>query len=193
MIHRVVRLLEGDAKEKNSDIYSVELILEMLEVTIAQGMSLPRSLVIVGTVIEGPIGLVLSDIGHGLSEGQEWNRVWKPYLNRHERKKLRRGKRVLQSTSSTRYDHDRSAQSMTYSAKCVLTVIHNVLEPAYKRGVSPILRIENAIEQFSNEEKRATLEASHELSVRILLPLGLCFLPGFIVLTVVPLISSFIG
>jgi len=71
--------------------------------------------------------------------------------------------------------------------------MHDVLEPAYKRGVSPSLRIENAIEQLRDNENIAVSYASHELAVGILLPLGLCFLPGFVLLTVIPLLSSWFG
>ncbi|MBS6347005.1 type II secretion system F family protein [Alloscardovia omnicolens] len=75
----------------------------------------------------------------------------------------------------------------------VLSIMHDVLEPAYKRGVSPSLRIENAIEQLRDNENIAVSYASHELAVGILLPLGLCFLPGFVLLTVIPLLSSWFG
>ncbi|WP_418969556.1 hypothetical protein [Alloscardovia omnicolens] len=75
----------------------------------------------------------------------------------------------------------------------LFAIVHDVLEPAYKRGVSPALRIENAIEQLKDNDNLALSYASHELAVGILLPLGLCFLPGFVLLTVIPLLSSWFG
>ena len=93
-----------------------------------------------------------------------------------------------------------SAQDWDYAWKpyltrgySVLSIMHDVLEPSYKRGVSPSLRIENAIEQLRDNENIAVSYASHELAVGILLPLGLCFLPGFVLLTVIPLLSSWFG
>ncbi len=139
--------------------YNAELILEMLEVTLQQGASLPRALWMVGQVLGDAHGAILMDIGTRLMFGQDWDKVWKAHLAVHPRLP-------------------------------VLGIIHKILEPSYKRGVSPQLRIEHAIEQLKDEQNQALLRASHELSIKILLPLGLCFLPGFIILTVVPLLSS---
>ena len=47
----------------------------------------------------------------------------------------------------------------------MLSIMHDVLEPAYKRGVSPSLRIENAIEQLRDNENIAVSYASHELGL----------------------------
>lgn len=161
---RLERLHQSKIKTFNSssvcdgieDDYSAQIILEMLEAAITQGASLPHALAIIGQSLQGEIGEILEDVGERLSNGEEWDRVWKTYRG-NER---------------------------------VLSVIHNVLEPAWKRGASPALRIESAIAQINAAEETSITTAAHELSVRILLPLGLCFLPGFIVIAVLPLMSS---
>ncbi|OZG53832.1 type II secretion protein F [Alloscardovia macacae] len=139
--------------------YSAELILEMLEVTLAKGVSLPRALSVLGSVLKSAEGECLCDVAERLSFGTSWDSAWK----------------------------DARAESD------LLGIVHDVLEPAYKRGASPTLRIENAIEQLQDIENYALSSATHELSVRILMPLGLCFLPGFVALTVVPLLSAWFG
>ncbi|WP_165496208.1 type II secretion system F family protein [Alloscardovia theropitheci] len=172
MLFRVRRSLELNANESRlhithitdeqfpSHVYSAELVLEMLEATISQGASLPRALELVGSVMCTCEGKALQTIGQQLSQGQNWDRVWKGYVQE------------------------------PYS---VVGVVHNVLEPVYKRGTSASLRIENAIEDLKNRSNQSINNAAHELAVRILIPLGLCFLPGFIILTVVPLIASLLG
>lgn len=161
--YRITRLLSGSAhprdQPENAVHYSAELILEMLEVTISQGLSLPRALHVLASVLQSVQGEHLEGVAQQLESGVSWDSAWK--------------EAVLCSD--------------------VLSILHDVLEPAYKRGASPILRIENAIEQLHDGENFALSAATHELSVRILMPLGLCFLPGFVALTVVPLLSAWFG
>ncbi|MFD0704362.1 hypothetical protein ACFQY8_01155 [Alloscardovia venturai] len=151
--------LQSMFPDRSQTSYSAELILEMIEVSINRGSSLPLSLIAVGMVLHNDIGKDLRVVGQRLSSGEQWDSVWKEYKN----------KTILLST------------------------IHDVLEPAWKRGVSASLRIENAIVQLNDNESVAISQAGHELSIRILLPLGLCFLPGFIIITVAPLLASWQG
>lgn len=139
-----------------SEIYSAQLVLEMLEVALIQGLSLPRCLVLVGKSIHGPTGMAFTEIGERLREGENWDHVWRAYLQ----------------------------------ANWLISLVHDVLEPSWKRGVSPLMRIESSIQQINSSEAARISSAAHELSVRILLPLGLCFLPGFIIIAVIPLLSS---
>ena len=56
-----------------------------------------------------------------------------------------------------------------------------------------MIRIESAVEQIGRDEKQAVAQASGRLSVKVLMPVGLCFLPAFILISVVPSIASWAG
>ncbi|MCH9276763.1 hypothetical protein JS533_010845, partial [Bifidobacterium amazonense] len=71
-------------------------------------------------------------------------------------------------------------------------VLEDALEPAWRRGASPVMRLEAAIDQLDSDERSRIEESAGRLSVRLLLPTGLCFLPSFIIVGVIPAIASFL-
>lgn len=73
----------------------------------------------------------------------------------------------------------------------MLNLLRDTLEPSWRRGVSPILRLEAAVEQFDTDERSRIEMGTARLSVRLLLPTGLCVLPAFIVIGVIPCVASF--
>ena len=58
-------------------------------------------------------------------------------------------------------------------------------------GVSPLPQIHAAIEQMDGSERARIEQRASRLSVRLLLPMGLCLLPAFLLIAVVPTIMSF--
>ena len=52
-------------------------------------------------------------------------------------------------------------------------------------------RIHAAIEQMDGSERARIEQRASRLSVRLLLPMGLCLLPAFLLIAVVPTIMSF--
>ncbi|BDR55350.1 membrane protein [Bombiscardovia apis] len=74
-----------------------------------------------------------------------------------------------------------------------LKAVRDCLEPSWRHGISPLGRIETTIEQLDQGQRRSLNEASARLTVKILLPTGLCILPAFIVIGVVPCIAAFAG
>jgi tight adherence protein B len=65
------------------------------------------------------------------------------------------------------------------------------LEDAYKNGTTPIPIIDSKIEELNLLISLKCKEASEKLGVELVIPLGLCFLPSFICIGVVPIILSF--
>ena len=51
--------------------------------------------------------------------------------------------------------------------------------------------IESAIEQLDRDERAAIERNAAKLSVKLLMPTGLCFLPAFVLVGVIPAIASF--
>lgn len=72
----------------------------------------------------------------------------------------------------------------------VMTLLADTLEPSYRHGSSPLPRIEAAVEQIDKDSRRRIEEAAAKLGVRMLVPTGLCFLPSFILIGIVPAIAS---
>lgn len=72
-----------------------------------------------------------------------------------------------------------------------MTMLADALESSYRHGTSPLARISAVVDQIDRDERRRIEEGSAKLGVRMLVPTGLCFLPSFILLGIVPVIASF--
>lgn len=58
---------------------------------------------------------------------------------------------------------------------------------------SPIGRLTTASEQWMEGERTAIEQESASLSVKLLLPTGLCMLPAFVFLGILPSVMAFVG
>lgn len=74
-----------------------------------------------------------------------------------------------------------------------LAVIRAALEPSWLHGDAPAVRLESALEQLDADERSAIERRAARLSVKLLVPTGLCFLPAFIMVGVIPSMMSFIS
>ena len=71
-----------------------------------------------------------------------------------------------------------------------LRVLDHALEPAWVDGVPAGPLLTRAADQVRAGQARAAEEAAGRLGVRLVLPLGLCFLPAFVLLGLVPVLVS---
>ena len=62
-----------------------------------------------------------------------------------------------------------------------LAVVRDAFASSWHSGASPVERLETAVEQLDWDERSQIEQAAAKLSVRLLLPTGLCFLPAFVV------------
>ncbi|WP_205739665.1 type II secretion system F family protein [Georgenia sp. SYP-B2076] len=76
------------------------------------------------------------------------------------------------------------------SAPGMLTPLADALEPAWADGVAPGPLLRRAAESVRAGRHRQAQEAAARLGVRLVLPLGLCFLPAFILLGVFPVVIA---
>ena len=83
-------------------------------------------------------------------------------------------------------EHDGSSP-----ASSALGLACRTLRAAWEDGVSPLPQIHAAIEQMDGSERARIEQRASRLSVRLLLPMGLCLLPAFLLIAVVPTIMSF--
>ena len=69
-------------------------------------------------------------------------------------------------------------------------VLAQALEPAWCDGANPVPLLQRAAMTLQARRDRAAREAAGRLGVRLVLPLGLCHLPAFIMIGVVPVLLS---
>ena len=139
------------------------LVLEMLRVTVLQGASLSHACTEVGTVTAGVLGAALAHVGHALDQGIPWREAWS----------------------------GAQAGNISESTTQALTLMEHTLAPSWEHGASPVQPLASAIERLDQDERAAIEQTAGKLTVRLLLPTGLCFLPAFMFIGVIPAIASF--
>lgn len=68
--------------------------------------------------------------------------------------------------------------------------VSSALAPAWRDGVDPEPLLRHAAESIRRSRQARAREAAARLGVRLVLPLGLCLLPAFVLLGLVPLLLS---
>lgn len=68
--------------------------------------------------------------------------------------------------------------------------VEEALEPAWRHGSSPLPRMEAAVDALARESRDRMESEAAKLQTSVLLPVGLCFLPAFIVIGVVPVVAG---
>ncbi|PJM72514.1 hypothetical protein CS006_09735 [Bifidobacterium primatium] len=154
--------------------------MEMLAVAIRQGASIPRAMSVIGGVLVEREGDAMPDAA--ASDDAESDGL---------------GSRMLRVAAAlnrgAEWDGAWAAPAPDGRYDEAMRLMKSALEPSWKHGVSPLLRIETTIEQIDLDERRSIEESAARLSVRILVPMGLCFLPAFILIGVIPSIAAFAG
>ncbi|MDR1033871.1 MAG: hypothetical protein LBL41_03790 [Bifidobacteriaceae bacterium] len=69
-------------------------------------------------------------------------------------------------------------------------MIEECLRHSWNRGASPVRAIETYLDGLGTVLQAKTRLASEKLSVKVIIPLGACFLPSFIMLGVIPIVIS---
>jgi hypothetical protein len=67
------------------------------------------------------------------------------------------------------------------------------LADSWASGAAPGPRLRAAADEVNRARRRAAREAAGRLGVRLVLPLGLCLLPAFVLLGLVPVVLSLAG
>ncbi|MCM3662546.1 type II secretion system F family protein [Georgenia satyanarayanai] len=67
------------------------------------------------------------------------------------------------------------------------------LEPGWTDGVDPCPLVRQAAASIRSRRRQEAQEAAARLGARLVLPLGLCFLPAFVLLAMAPVLLSGVG
>ncbi len=129
------------------------LLLDLVDVALTTGASLPRALAAVGAAVGGVPGESLSRASASLLLGASWRSAW------------------------------------AASAASVADV-GEVLEASWTTGSAPGPALRARADQLRRRRRVRARAAAGTLGVRLVLPLGLCFLPAFVLLGLVPMILS---
>jgi pilus assembly protein TadC len=130
------------------------LLLDLLDVAIGTGASVPRAASAVGAAVGGAQGAALARGGTALLLGASWSSAW--------------------------------------SAEAPADVV-GALESSWATGSAPGPALRGRADQLRRERRTRTRTAAGALGVRLVLPLGLCFLPAFVLLGLVPMLLSLAG
>ncbi|MBP3222390.1 MAG: type II secretion system F family protein [Actinomycetaceae bacterium] len=68
--------------------------------------------------------------------------------------------------------------------------LRDALEPAWNDGSAPLPLLKRAAQSLRSQRARQSREAASKLGAKLVLPLGFCFLPAFIILGVIPVIAA---
>lgn len=71
-----------------------------------------------------------------------------------------------------------------------LTRLASALEPAWTEGAPPVSLLRRAAAAIRARRMKDAQEAAARLGVRLVMPLGLCFLPAFFLIGIVPIILA---
>jgi hypothetical protein len=176
---------------------SLTVILEMLAVAMREGSSIPYALEVIGSIVGESLGAGLCKAANSLMQGYSWQDAWLAASLACQQQEGRENRlNVMEhsgkSTSQSRDDHD-CASNVPVVDEGALAIIRDALEPSWSRGVSPVGPLDSAVEQMDAHSRASIEQSAQRLSVKLLLPTGLCFLPAFILIGVIPAIGSFMG
>ncbi|MGO1591386.1 MAG: type II secretion system F family protein [Ancrocorticia sp.] len=68
--------------------------------------------------------------------------------------------------------------------------VRDALEPAWTDGAAPLPLLERCADTIRQSRDRKAREAAAKLGTKLVMPLGLCFLPAFVVLGIIPVIAA---
>lgn len=209
------------AEAEPDDATHTMLILRLLRVALVQGASIPDACEAVGYAAGGSSGRAIGKAGELLKQGVAWSDAWHMAEHSDEGAAGALGKAMADSVAGTIADVSgrvtagaasgvasgamgrmaRGAATKTTTKTTAgaaddagsLAVIRAALEPSWLHGDAPAVRLESALEQLDADERSAIERRAARLSVKLLVPTGLCFLPAFIMVGVIPSMMSFIS
>lgn len=140
------------------------LLLRLFVLAFRQGASVSGCLIHVSEAMGSQSSArALIKVGHCLERGTEWEFAWS----------------LADEVDAGEHDF--------------IVRLREALEPSWRHGMSPVGRLESLSAAIMEEEESAVEITAAKLSVRLLLPTGLCFLPAFILVGVLPSVVAFAG
>lgn len=148
------------AAQAGDGVVDEALGLDLARAALVAGATVPGTLAALGEVLDDE-GLVV--VSRALLLGADWPEAWE-----------------AASEVGGEQRHEGWAGPESQLASC--------LRVAWEEGASPVPLLERAASAVREGRAAAAQEAAERLAVRLVLPLGLCHLPAFVLLGVVPVV-----
>lgn len=148
----------------------VAALLDLLDVAFTAGMSVPGALDAVGQAVRGGRGGALSAAANALTLGAGWSEAWRSPL-------------ATGGTGSWTVEATRRVPAG-------LGPVADALRATWEDGAPPRATVRAAASALRRERHARAMEAAARLGVRLVLPLGLCYLPAFVLVGLVPVVVS---
>ncbi|MCL2788632.1 MAG: type II secretion system F family protein [Micrococcales bacterium] len=167
------------ASAADHDAMSSLLTLELVAAALGAGLPIAAALTEVGRLGSGPLATHLAEVGARLAQGDPWDHAWsassvcpRPSVFSPSPARTRR------PAPTTAHDDDLSF------------AVRRALGLAWESGVAAGPLLQGAAVRERRTARRRANVAAGQLGVRLMLPLGLCFLPAFVALGLVPVVMS---
>lgn len=179
-----------DAESADDPVDDVGVVLELLAVATGAA-SLPDALRVVGDAVDGPTGRGLVTAGAALVLGAAWDEAWAAAGAEAWAAAGAQGRTVEDVVDGDRRTSrpfgsagHRDTQTQT------LDLVADCLRPAWVQGAAPGAALRAARDRHDREADARAVEAAERLAVRLVVPLGLCLLPAFTLLGLVPAVIA---
>ncbi|WP_103064051.1 hypothetical protein [Actinomyces qiguomingii] len=152
------------------------LVLDLAGAALAAGASVPGALQALGDALEDE---ELGVVGRALLLGADWEEAWRAGRGQDGADEPDPGE------WSGRWGRSRGRDEEQRHAR-----LKACLRPGWEDGASPAPLLAGTAASLRAGRQAADEEAAERLAVRLVLPLGTCFLPAFIILGIVPVVMS---
>ncbi|WP_136192938.1 hypothetical protein [Actinomyces procaprae] len=172
------------AAAADNDEVDEALVLDLAGAALAAGASVPGTLRALGTALDDE---ELNVVGRALLLGADWEEAWRTGRGEddaHGGARSGTGRKgagrvdVLPRRWRSRETNRRHSR------------LEACLRPGWEDGASPAPLLAGTAASLRAGRQAADAEAAERLAVRLVLPLGTCFLPAFIILGIVPVVMS---
>lgn len=143
------------------------LLLQLMAAALERGASIPRALEAVGQACPPSTARRCGAVARALDAGVPWDDAWA----------------VGGESEDDADDVD--------GVGAALALLADVLRPSWQEGVSAVGQLRAALDLSDTRARMRIEREASSLSVRLLLPTGLCFLPAFLCIAIVPAVISF--
>ncbi|MBW3093785.1 hypothetical protein KIH75_00885 [Bifidobacterium sp. 64T4] len=184
------------------------LLLGMIATALSQGAPIPMALDAVGQAVDGRLAIVLREAGTALLRRSTWREAWVGAcgaVDGNDDEACGDEAIGCAGDDDGKNDNGRIGKISRIDKNCGKNVergdvddlerhamlIADCLEDAWIHGSSPMERLRLAAEECESAERSAIEQAAARLAVQLLAPTGLCFLPSFILIGIIPAIASF--
>lgn len=164
----------GDARGTSTDAgdegrpesVDVTCLLELVAAAVRSGAGVPRALEAVGHAVGGPDGESLGRASAALRLGAGWEGAWA-------------------AAGAAPEDPDDQPRCPPR-----LDLLRRALRGAWDDGAAPGEALRAAAAEHRHERRAAARTAAARLAVRLVLPLGICYLPAFVLVGLVPVLLA---